>query len=152
MDAWVNYLIVLAIGASPILEVRGAVIFGLGMGLNPWMTLALGIIGNIAALPVAFWVLQHAHFREFMFGLFRKTAEKHMHKNKNFELYEELALFAFVAIPLPITGCYLGVLISEILGWNWKRSFLAISAGTVVSGLLMLLGAEGVIKLVNFAT
>ena len=143
----INYAIVFLLGAAPISEVRGAVVFGLGMGLNPWTTLTLGIIGNILALFIVFFILQHTHFREFIFNLFRKTAEKHIHKNKSFELYEELALFAFVAIPLPITGGYTGALISEILGWNWKKSFAAISAGVIVAGIIVLLGAEGAIRL-----
>ena len=143
----INYVIVFLLGAAPISEVRGAVVFGLGMGLNPWTTLTLGIIGNIIALFLVFFILRHTHFREFIFNLFRKTAEKHIHKNKSFELYEELALFAFVAIPLPITGGYTGALISEILGWNWKKSFAAISAGVIVAGIIVLLGAEGAIRL-----
>ncbi len=147
MAGLINYLIVFLLGAAPISEVRGAVIYGLGMGLNPWATLAIGAIGNILALLVVFRVLQHAHLREFIFKLFRKTAEAHIHKNKSFELYEELALFAFVAVPLPITGGYTGALISEILGWSWKKSFVAISAGIIVAGVIVFLGARGVIRL-----
>ena len=150
MPAAIDYVLVFLLGAAPISEVRGAVVFGVGTGLNPFATLALGIIGNIIAILAIFWVLRQARLREFIFKIFHKTASGHIDKNKvKFELYKELALFAFVAVPLPITGGYTGALISEVLGWNWKRSFVAISAGAVVAGLLVLLGAEGVIKLIN---
>src|SRR3989344_5456950 len=143
MAELINYIITFLLGAAPISEVRGGVVYGISVGLRPWATLAIAILGNILAIPVVFFVLRHAHLREFIFRLFRKAAEKHIHQNKSFELYEELALFAFVAVPLPITGGYTGALISELLGWNWKKSFAAISAGIVVAGVLVFLGVEG---------
>jgi len=149
MAELINYIITFLLGAAPISEVRGGVVYGISVGLRPWATLAIAILGNILAIPVVFFVLRHAHLREFIFRLFRKAAEKHIHQNKSFELYEELALFAFVAVPLPITGGYTGALISELLGWNWKKSFVAISAGIVVAGVLVFLGVEGVVKLIN---
>jgi len=144
------YLIVLAIGASPILEVRGGVVFGIGAGLNPYLTLILAIIGNIICTPLAFAILRQARLREWVFKHFRKSADKHIgqHSSK-FDFYKEIALLVFVAIPLPITGAYLAVLISELLGWNWKKSLIAISMGIVIAGITTLLGAEGVIHLIS---
>ncbi|MBI2041159.1 MAG: small multi-drug export protein [DPANN group archaeon] len=142
------YFIVIGLAMAPISEARGAILFGIAAGLSPWIVLPLSLAGNILAIPVVFWVLRQAHLREFIFKIFHKTADSHIQKNKNkFELYKELALFAFVAMPLPVTGGYTGTLISEVLGWDWKKSFVAIAAGIIVAGVLVFLGANGIIKL-----
>ena len=145
----IDYLILIGLAMAPISEARGAILYGIGVGLNPVLTFVLSTIANILVLPVVFFVLRHAHLRDFLFKIFRKTAEKHMHKNKMLYIYEELALFAFVAVPLPITGGYTAVLISELLGWDWRKSFLAISAGITAAAMIVLLAAEGVIHLVG---
>lgn len=147
MSEIISCLIVLGLAAAPISEVRGAVLAGLGMGLNPWVTLILGILGNILVIPVVFWVLRKTHLREWIFKVFGKIAHKHAHENKHIYLYEEIGLFLFVAVPLPITGGYMGALVSEVLGWDWKKSFVAISAGITVAGIVVFLAAEGVIQL-----
>jgi len=145
----IDYIIMIGLAIAPISEARGAILYGIGMGLNPVLTFVISTIANILIIPVVFFVLRQANLREFIFKLFRKTAEKHMHKNKMIYLYEELALFAFVAVPLPVTGGYMAVLISELLGWDWRKSFLAISAGITVASIIVLLAAEGIIHLVG---
>ena len=150
MAELLNYVITFLLSGLPISEVRGGVIFGIAAGLNPVAVLVLSVIGNILAIPVVFWVLRQAHFREWLMKVFHKAAVGHIDKHKvKFELYKELALFAFVAVPLPITGGYTGALISEVLGWNWKKSFVAIAAGIVVAGLIVFLSAEGILHLIK---
>jgi uncharacterized membrane protein len=131
----------------PISESRGAIIYGLGAGLNSYLVLILSMGANIAAIPAIFLILQQAHFREFAFKIFRKRVEKHYHKNKKFELLEEMALFSFVAVPLPFTGVFSAAIISELLGWDWKKSFLALSAGVVVASLAVWAGTLGILKI-----
>jgi len=145
-----GYLIVLGLGAAPIIEVRAGVLYGIGAGLDPYFTLIAASVGNIIMLPVAFAILRHARLREWLFRVFKKHTDKHLAQHgSKFESYRELMLMLFVALPLPITGGYLAVLISELLGWNWKKSFIAISIGTVIAGVTALLGAEGVIHLIR---
>ena len=145
-----KYLITFALGAAPISEVRGGIIYGLAAGLNLWAVLLLSLVGNLIAVPVVFWLLRQAHFREWIFKIFGRHAAATAEKNKNkFELYKELALFAFVAVPLPMTGAYTGILISELLGWNWKKSAIAVCAGILVAGMIVFLSAEGIIKLIS---
>lgn len=147
MDGILNYILVLGLSLAPISELRGGILYGLGTGSNPLAVFLIAIVGNILVMFPVFWILRKTKLRKWIFRVFGKTAQKHAHKNRLFYLYEELALMLFVAVPLPITGCYTGALISELLGWNWKKSFLAISAGIIISGTIVFLGAEGVIKL-----
>ncbi|MFH0869391.1 MAG: small multi-drug export protein [archaeon] len=149
MDRILQYLIVLGISLAPVSEQRGGIIYGLGMGLNPWAVLVIAIGSNILTLIPVFWILRKTKFRAWLLKVFGKNAQKHIHENKKFQIYEELALMAFVAVPVPFTGCYMGALISEILGWNWKKSFIAISAGVAISGIIVFLAAEGIISLIG---
>jgi len=54
-----------------------------------------------------------------------------------------LALMLLVAIPLPGTGAWTGCIISWVLGLERKKSIMAISAGVMIAGVLILLGMLG---------
>ncbi len=150
MAELLNYVITFLLSGLPISEVRGAVIFGIAAGLNPWAVLVLSLVGNILSIPIVFLILRQAGFREFIFKVFHKAAAGHIDKHKDkFELYKEIALFAFVAVPFPLTGSYTGILISEVLGWSWKKSTIAIAAGVLVAGVIVFLSAKGILHLIN---
>ena len=53
------------------------------------------------------------------------------------------ALMLFVAVPLPVTGAWSGSLIACVLGLNRWKSFLAISAGIIIAGLIVLFVSFG---------
>ncbi len=55
-----------------------------------------------------------------------------------------------MAIPLPITGAWTGALGAWVLGMNPKKSFLAITAGVVVAGIVVTLVAYFGIKALSF--
>lgn len=63
-----------------------------------------------------------------------KKAKK---KEGNIKKYEYLGLFLFVAIPLPGTGIWMGSLIASILGLKKMKSFLTISVGNVIAGIII---------------
>ena len=54
------------------------------------------------------------------------------------------ALFLFVGIPLPGTGAWTGTLAASILNMDFRKSTLAIMAGVVLAGAIMLLASLGV--------
>ena len=58
-----------------------------------------------------------------------------------------LALFLFVAIPIPGTGAWTSTLAASILNLDFKKTFLAIVAGIIVAGVIVLLASMGIIKL-----
>lgn len=72
--------------------------------------------------------------------LLRRTHEKtHYYVQK----YGTLGLAVFVAVPLPGTGAYTGVLASYIFEMDKKHAFLAIASGVVVAGILVTLFSMG---------
>lgn len=148
-----KYFITFILSGTPVSEARGAIIYGLGSGLDPWLVLILAIIGNIIVIPITFWLLKLAHFRKIIFRLFKKRAVSKIEKyKKKFQLYEELALLFFVAIPLPVTGAFTGILISEILGLNRKKATRVISIGVIIAALIVFISVKlglSLIPLVN---
>ena len=63
-----------------------------------------------------------------------------------------LALFIFVAIPLPGTGAWTGSLVSSLFNLPKKWSFLAILLGVLAAGVIMCLASYGVIGFLKFLT
>ena len=63
-----------------------------------------------------------------------------------------LALFLFVAIPLPGTGAWTGSLVSSLFNLPKKWSLLAILLGVLAAGVIMCLASYGVLGFLNFLT
>ena len=68
-----------------------------------------------------------------------KAQKKAAKLEKKMDKWGYVALMLLVAVPLPGTGAYTGALVSWILGLNRKNSLIAIAAGVIIAGLLVLL-------------
>jgi uncharacterized membrane protein len=118
------------------------------LGLNPLVVRLLGIIANSISVPIIFYFLEISQFNKLALKLFGKKMMKKIDKNKKkFEIFEEIALIFFVAIPLPVTGAWTASLIAHILKFNKKRSFLVISLGIIIAGLIVFFSTLGVINI-----
>ena len=135
-------LAVLAIAASPISELRGAIPVAI-IGFHfPWYyAFLLAIIGNL--LPVPFILLffdalskllsKISFFERLLHWLFERTRRR----GKIIEKYGGLGLALFVAIPLPMTGAWTGSLAAVLLGLKFKHALLSIFAGIVIAGIII---------------
>lgn len=141
-----------AVSMVPIIELRGALPIGVGMGLDPWLSLVVSIAGNM--VPVPFIILFIRKIFDWMkkFPKFAKIAEKlegkafkHEEKIKKYEL---IGLFFLVAIPLPGTGAWTGSLVAAIFDIRIKKAFPVIFAGVVTAGLVVFFITYGVVLLV----
>ena len=140
------YTMILA--AAPFSECRGAIIYGLAVGLNPYIVYFLSILMNILVVPVIFWFLNKAHFMNLAHKILGKKITRTIEKNKKkFEVYEELALLGFVAIPMIGTGAWTGTLLASVLELDIKKSFMVISFGVIIAGTIMFIGTTGFISI-----
>lgn len=140
----------------PLIELRGAVPIGTGMGL-PWhWTLIVSIIGN--CVPIPFILLFVKAILKWMrgckIGLFNKIsnwlyakAEKNRPK---IEKYAAWGLFVFVAIPLPGTGAWTGALVASVFDMKKLPALLSIFGGVVGAGLIMTIVSQFGAQIVNF--
>ncbi len=150
-----TYFGILIIAMLPIVELRLAVPFGVGMGFPLLPTLGVAILGNV--LPVPFLILFSQQVLRWLAKMkkigpfFQKIIDKATERAHKFGNKELLALFLFVAIPLPGTGAWTGSLIAAILQLNWKKALLMIALGVVAAGIIMTILSAGIFgSLFNF--
>jgi len=135
-------LAVFIVSMMPIVELRGAIPFGVSLGLDWREVYILSVIGNI--IPIPFIILFFRPVIEYMekTKLFGKLASKLRHRTnnkiKNLNKYKMLGLFLFVAIPLPGTGAWTGSAIAALLKMRVKHSFWPIFVGVLAAGILMM--------------
>lgn len=127
----------------PIIEMRGGIPIGYSMGLTLWQAMFAGVLGNWAAMVVIALALPivvefaAAHIKvlhDFLLKLFAKTRKAH---SKKIQRLEVVGLFAIVAIPLPGTGAWTGVLLAYLFGIPRGRAIAAMTAGLLTSALLI---------------
>jgi uncharacterized membrane protein len=116
----------LLLGAAPVSEVRGAVIYALGIG-EPWLVVPAAIANFLAAiLLLLLWdFLRVEKIGRFVLG--KRLHSRIVDASAKYEHYGVFGLALFIGVPLPVTGVYTGVLVAKILGIK-KRVILAASA------------------------
>ena len=134
----------------PILEIRGAIPVGVASGLDPWLALAVGFVGNMLPIPILIlltrkiieWLKKHNVLVKLTAWLENKGSKGAQKVQK----YSFWGLFILVAIPLPGTGAWTGALVASLLDMRLKRALPAIAMGVAVAGLIVLLVTYGVIS------
>lgn len=136
-----KYLTVFLVSMLPIVELRGGIPIGAGLGLGFRESYLICVLGNL--LPVPFLIPFSKILLEWLstwpvvgpfFGRFLEKA-----KAKASTIGGALfwGLFAFVAIPLPGTGAWTGSVIAAILKVDPKKALAAIALGVLTSGAIM---------------
>lgn len=150
-----NLLYIFFISMVPLIELRGAVPVGTGLGIHWLLNLVVCIIGN--CVPIPFILLFIKAILKWMRGcsisLFSKIAvwlynkaEKH---RPEIEKYAAWGLFVFVAIPLPGTGAWSGALVASVFDMNKTKACISIFGGVVAAGLIMTVGSQLVAAIIS---
>ncbi len=147
-----KYFWVFLIAMVPLIEIRGAIPYAVGFGLPLVPSILVAVLGNMLPVPFIFLfarkVLEWGKDKKVIGKFFTWCLEKGEKGGCKLEakagrgLY--WALFLFVGIPLPGTGAWTGTLAASILNMDFKKSTLAIMAGVVLAGAIMLLASLGV--------
>lgn len=155
-----KYLVAFLISMVPLIELRGAVPFGLSNAMGPAFSgtqqiillYIVAVLGNMLPVPFIFFfarkVLEWGKDKKFIGKFFTWCLKKGEKGGKKLQekagrgLY--WALFLFVGIPLPGTGAWTGTLAASFLDMDFKKSVIAIMAGVVLAGLIMGLASMGV--------
>lgn len=142
-----KYLITFLVSMIPILEIRGAFPIGTQyFGLSYFETFIISSIGNI--IPIYFIIkyigpifdfLRKFKFTKKIIDWLTEHTTKKIEKNPKLQTATELALFLFVAIPLPGTGAWTGALIANFLKLPVKKAFLPVALGVIGAGIITLI-------------
>ena len=144
-----KYIITFLISMVPIVELRGAVPFGLSPALGgalPVVPLYITcILGNMLPVPFIFFfarkILTWGADKKVIGKFFTWCLEKGEKGGQKLQekagrgLY--FALFLFVGIPLPGTGAWTGTLAASFLDMDFKKSCIAVMAGVISAGIIM---------------
>jgi uncharacterized membrane protein len=141
-----DYLLVFFISMVPLIELRGAIPIGIGMGLETLPTIIVSVIGNMLPVPVIYFfarkfLLWGARQRfigkicNFFVVKGERAGQKLVAKAGRGGLF--IALMLFVGIPLPGTGAWTGALGASFLNMGIKSTALSVSLGVIIAGIIM---------------
>ena len=148
MEIIINWLkdipkeyIVMIMAALPISELRGAIPLGLSFGMSLQKAFLLAIIGNSIFVAPALFLFEPVtnQLRKFkIWSRFFDWVFERTKKNSNaIQKYEALGLAIFVAIPLPMTGAWSGVIAASLFKIKFRYAFISIISGVIVAGLIV---------------
>ncbi len=137
-----DILAVLAIAASPISELRGAIpiaVFGFHF---PWYyAYIFSIIGNLLPVPFLLYflntIIRTLSKIDILDRILSRLSENARKRGRIIEKYERVGLILFVAIPLPVTGAWTGCLAAVLLGLRFKYALISISIGILIAGIIV---------------
>lgn len=151
-------LIVLLVSMLPVIELRGAIPIGVGLGVPEPLALIIAVIGNMIPVPFIYKFARKLlelgsqetvikPLRKFCKLLMRKgeRAGKKLMKKGGDGVY--VALFFFVGIPIPGTGAWTGTLAASLLDLDYKKTVKSIVFGVLLSGCIMLAISLGIINI-----
>lgn len=154
-----NYLLMFFISMVPLVELRGAVIYAVGMDMPYIPSLIVCVIGNMLPVPIIYFfarkVLVWGANKPYIGNVFRfflekgeKAGQTLVRKAGRGGLF--IALMLFVGIPIPGTGAWTGTLGASFLDMGIKSTALAVSLGVIIAGIIMAIASTGVFSVLNF--
>ncbi len=149
-----DWFVVAFISMMPFVELRLSIPVAIGLyGMDPVSAFIISVIGNLIPIPfillflgrVEKWLSnRYERWERFFKWLFSRTRERATDKIRK---YEMIGLALYVAIPLPVTGAWTGALIAYVFDLDLKRSFVSITAGVLVAGVIITMAMVGVVSL-----
>lgn len=132
----------LLMAMTPVVELRGAIPYGLANGLNPWLTYLAAVIGNMIPVPfimifirqIFFWLRQRSKWLGERVDWLVARAER---KSELVRKYALVGLTILVAIPLPGTGAWTGALVAALMDIRLRQSFPAVFFGVLIAGVIV---------------
>lgn len=146
-----KYLWIAFISMVPLIELRGAIPVGIGMGLPMIPTYIVAVLANMVPVPFIYLfarkVLVWGSDKKYIGKFFTFCLEKGEKGGQKLQSKAGkglfIALLLFVGIPLPGTGAWTGTLAASILDMDFKSSVLAVLGGVLLAGVIMGLASAG---------
>ena len=126
----------------PVVELRGGIPFGVGIGLPLPLAVLASVVGNMLPIPflilftrrIFMWLRCHIPAREGVISRLERKAES---KKQLVLKYEFWGLLLLVAIPLPGTGAWTGALVAALMDLRLKSAMPAIFCGVLVAAAIV---------------
>ena len=150
-----DILLTFLVAMVPVVELRGAIPFGVVRGLNLWTAIIASVLGNLVPVPfiilfirkIFAWMRAHMPKLDGLVTRMEKKAEKN---RAAVDKYAFWGLAILVAIPLPGTGAWTGALVAAMMEMRLKRAFPAIVIGVVIAGVIVSIVTYGAQAIFSF--
>ena len=150
-----DILLTFLVAMVPVVELRGAIPFGVVRWLNLWTAIIASVLGNLVPVPfiihfirrIFAWMRAHMPKLDGLVTRMEKKAEKN---RAAVEKYAFWGLAILVAIPLPGTGAWTGALVAAMMEMRLKRAFPAIVIGVVIAGVIVSVVTYGAQAIFSF--
>ncbi len=141
----------MGVAMVPVLELRGAIPFGVALGLSPGLAYLMAVIGNLIPVPFVMllirsglrWLRRWDRWDELVVKLETRAEDKGELVRK----YSLVGLILLVAVPLPGTGAWTGALVATLLDIRMQVALPCILVGVLIAGGITLAVTCGVIHL-----
>ena len=127
----------------PVIELRGGIPFGVGLGLTTWQSFAAALLGNvivglviIALLKPVLALLQRT--KPFARASARISQKFETKAGKITQKSKIWAVIAFVGVPFPLTGVWTGAAVAVFLGLSFWSAAFACTVGVIIAGFIIL--------------
>lgn len=147
MENILNYIsediLIILVSMVPVIELRGAIPFGIALGVSPFWCLILSLLGSTIPIPIILLgtrpIFSKLKRIPRVRKIINKITKRAMKKSGNIIKYGFFGLIIFVGIPLPGTGVWTGSLIAALINMRIKIAFPAIFIGNVLAGTIIFL-------------
>ncbi|MCI8595429.1 MAG: small multi-drug export protein [Clostridia bacterium] len=148
-------LVTVFISILPIVEARGAIPIAFGYGIKPPFALLYAFLGSslmapvliAALLPFVKWLSRTKLFKKVGQTIYEKFEKKSQNIlkddslpspdgeqiKKKSDFRKMLGVFAFVAIPLPLTGVWTGSAVAALTKLPYPKALVSVVAGNLVA-------------------
>lgn len=150
------------ISMIPVIELRGAIPFATNPGfwgslaLDQWESFGWSLLGSCTVVPVLAliflplinWLKKTKIFHKIAVAIenkIRSKAGEIENSQEKSTIFSKsywkkmLAVFTFVAIPLPFTGVWTGTCVAIFIGLDYWSTCITVITGNIVAGLLITL-------------
>jgi len=135
-------LITFFMAMVPVIELRGAIPYGVISGLSVPAAFIIAVTGNLVPIPflVVFtrkvfeWLRTKSEWLDRMVRKLESKAEKNQEVVNRYKFW---GLVVLVAIPLPGTGAWTGALVAAMMDMRLKNAMPAIILGVIIAGVIV---------------
>lgn len=144
LSAVPGWLHIIVISMLPIIELRGALPYGVFVLKMPILkVMGLSVIGNLIPAPFIIYLAKFVIDKmltskhEKIVKIATYIRDRGLKRSNKIEKYTFWGLVLFVGVPLPGTGAWTGSLIASLLQLDQKKSILAVILGVLMAGCIV---------------
>lgn len=149
-----DILTIIVIAIIPIIELRGSIPVAIAMGMPVWQAYLWAWLGSSLVCPILLlilrpvldWMKKTKWFRSLAIAVestFRSKADKVVKESERDDPKKTkkkmLGVYAFVAVPLPLTGVWTGSAVAAFLNMSFGKALISVLLGNLTAGAIVTL-------------